>query len=192
MTDLKIIKSEKLEALIDQCKKGNSRAQRELYEKYSRKMLGVCRRYLKEEEAEDAMIKGFMKVFNKIGQYEGLGNFEGWMRRIMVNESLMEIRKNKMMYIDADIAEIQLGANYQIVNKQLESEDLLKLIDRLPYGYRTVFNLYAIEGFSHKEIAESLEITESTSKSQLSRARTMLQHLLAEIDNNLKSIYSNG
>lgn len=144
-------------------------------------MLGLCRRYVKDSsEAESVMITGFMKVFNKIDQYSGEGSFEGWVRRIMVNESLLYIRKNKGMYIEVDIEYADQEPNYELASGHLQAEDLLRLVNSLPIGYRTVFNMYAIEGYSHQEIARQLQISENTSKSQLSRARKMLQKQIIE------------
>lgn len=146
-------------------------------------MFAVCRRYVIElQEAEDILICGFTKAFKKIDQFKGEGSFEGWVRRIMVNEALTYIRRNKSMYLEVEIEKAGLEPDYQQMNTQLEVEDLQKLIDRLPTGYKTVFNLYAIEGFSHKEIATELGISENTSKSQLSRARNHLKKLLLELE----------
>lgn len=144
-------------------------------------MLGLCRRYIKDtNEAESVMITGFLKVFDKINQFSGQGSFEGWVRRIMVNESLLYLRKNKGMYIEVDIEYADLEPNYDLASSKLQAEDLLKLVNSLPVGYRTVFNMYAIEGYSHQEIAAKLQISENTSKSQLSRARKMLQKQILE------------
>jgi RNA polymerase sigma factor (sigma-70 family) len=176
-----IKKSSTTESLINGCKHGQRQAQREVYEKLSPKMLGLCRRYIKDaNEAESVMITGFLKVFDKINQFSGQGSFEGWVRRIMVNESLLYIRKNKGMYIEVDIEYANLEPNYDLASGQLQVEDLLRLVNSLPVGYRTVFNMYAIEGYSHQEIAKRLQISENTSKSQLSRARKMLQKQLME------------
>lgn len=175
-----IYKSDTEEKLIRACQKGDAIAQREIYNKYSRKMMGVCMRYVNSEfEAEDILISGFMRVFDKIGQYKHEGSFEGWIRRVMVNEALGYIRKNKSIYLEVEIekADYHKEANTEAYTG-LEAEDLLKLVQQLPHGYKTVFNLYAIEGYSHKEIAEMLQISENTSKSQLSRARALLQQYL--------------
>lgn len=175
------------EVLIRKCRKFERQAQQELYDKYTSKMYALCLRYVKEEaEAEDVMITAFVKVFEKIDQFKGQGSFEGWIRRIMVNESLGYIRKNKGMYLEVDIEKADREPDYGSLNSHLEAEDLLKLVTELPVGYRTVFNLYAIEGYSHKEIAEELSISENTSKSQLSRARTLLQKRLLETEAILK------
>jgi len=176
-----INKSSTTESLINGCRQGQRQAQREVYEKLSPRMLGLCRRYIRDAgEAESVMITGFLKVFDKISQYSGEGSFEGWISRIMVNESLLYIRKNKGMYIEVDIEYADQQPNYELASQNLEADDLLKLVNNLPVGYRTVFNMYAIEGYSHQEIANSLQISESTSKSQLSRARKMLQKQIIE------------
>lgn len=179
-----IYKSDQEEKLIRDCQKGQAYAQREIYEKYSRKMLGVCFRYVNSQfEAEDILINGFMKVFDKIEQYKHEGSFEGWIRKIMVNESLGYIRKNKSIYLEVDIEKADyLSDTNSFQPTDLEAEDLLNLVQQLPTGYRTVFNLYAMEGYSHKEIADMLGINENTSKSQLSRARVLLQQYIQELE----------
>ncbi len=183
---LQIKRSKTEERLLEACRKGDRKAQRELYEKYAGLMFSVCRRYISEEEAaEDVLVCGFMKVFSKIDQFKSEGSFEGWIRRIMVNESLTYIRKNKSLYMQVEIENAEREPDYNQLQDHLEVEDLMKMIDRLPTGYKTVFNLYAIEGFSHKEIAEQLDISENTSKSQLSRARAHLQKLLVEAEHYL-------
>lgn len=175
-----IQRSKPEEDLIAGCRKGKPQAQRMLYERYASKMLGVCKRYVRDgSEAEQVMIGGFVKIFQKIDQFKGEGCFEGWVRRIMVNESLIYLRKNKYMYLETDITEVQ-EPDYDDMETYLEAEDLLAMVQQLPVGYRMVFNLYAIEGYSHKEIADQLGINVNTSKSQLSRARKQLQKLLKE------------
>ncbi len=175
------------ESLIVDCKKGKSKAQKELYDRYAPTMLGLCIRYIKSKaEAEDVMIAGFMKIFTNLKQYEAKGSFEGWMKRIMVNESLMYIRRNKAMYVEVDIDHAVKSPDYNWSNSNLETEDLNKMIEDLPTGYRTIFNLYAIEGYSHKEIGEMLNISESTSKSQLSRARVILQSKVVKMEESIK------
>jgi len=169
--------------LIIACKKQHHKAQKALYEKYAPQMLGLCRRYVHGEmEAEDVMIRGFMKVFSKISLFEGRGSFEGWMKRIMINEALGYIRKNKAMYLETDIEAADKEPDFAKLSTELEVKDLLKMINELPSGYRTIFNLYAIEGYSHKEISELLGINENTSKSQLSRARMHLQKKLLDAE----------
>jgi len=181
--------------LIHACKKQHAKAQRILYDKYASYMLGLCKRYVRGElEAEDVMIGGFMKVFSKIDLFEGKGSFEGWMKRIMINESLGYIRKNKAMYLETDIEAADKEPELDKLSTALEAKDLLKMINELPSGYRTIFNLYAIEGYSHKEIGELLGINENTSKSQLSRARMHLQRKLLETERVLekKNINQHG
>ncbi len=179
---LKIYRSEE-DILVAKCRKQDGQAQKELYDRYASVMLGVCCRYIRDfDQAEDIMIGGFVKVFNRIDQFKGEGSFEGWMRRIMVNESLTYIRKNKNMYLEVDIETVDKEPDYNTLNNEMEANDLLKLVQQLPTGYRTVFNMYAIEGYSHKEIAEQLGISENTSKSQLSRARVLLQKQLLKTE----------
>ncbi len=184
--NLSINKSITEEKLIDGCVKGKSWAQKSLYEKYSPLMLGICIRYLKDrDDADDVLVQGFMKVFDNIAKFRKEGSFEGWIRRIIVNECLTFIRKNRSMYLETDIEKASNDPDYSVLDNQLEADDLLEMIRQLPVGYRTVFNLYAIEGFSHAEIAEQLGININTSKSQLSRARSYLQKQLLEAEKQL-------
>tara|TARA_Y100000310_G_C20702583_1_gene831307 strand:+ start:113 stop:709 length:597 start_codon:yes stop_codon:yes gene_type:complete len=190
---LRINKSNSEEALLQGCRKGKSSAQQAFYERFAPKMLGVCIRYIHDrEEAEHVMIGGMVKVFEKLDQYSGEGSLEGWVRRVMVNESLMYIRKNKNMSLEVDVEQAEFEPNYQTLENTLEAQDLMNLIAELPVGYRTVFNLYAIEGYNHKEIAETLGINENTSKSQLSRARKFLQGRLVELQNKELKDHSHG
>jgi RNA polymerase sigma-70 factor (ECF subfamily) len=178
---LQIFKSTREIDLVEGCKRQSLQAQRLLYERYSATMLSLCRRYIwSTSEAEDVMVTGFMKIFNAIHQYEGKGSFEGWMKRIIINEALGYLRKNKTMYLETDIETADREPDYDRAESSLEAEELMKMIGELPVGYRTIFNLYAIEGYSHKEISELLGINENTSKSQLSRARVHLQKKLLE------------
>ena len=137
-------------------------------------------------QAEDIMIQGFIKVFRNLEQFKFEGSFEGWIRRIMVNESLSYIRKNRNMYLEVDIEHADREPDYARLDDHLQAEDLLRLIGQLPTGYRTVFNLYAIEGYSPQEIADQLGISENTSKSQLSRARALLQRQLLKSEEMLE------
>ena len=172
--------------LIEGCLHKNRQAQQSLYQRYASKMYALCCRYIKGRmEAEDVLVMSFTKIFERIGQYKGDGSFEGWIRRVVVNESLTYLRKHKNMYLETDIEEAVYEPDYQKLENDLEANDLIKLIERLPVGYRTVFNLYAIDGYSHQEIAEQLGISENTSKSQLSRARALLQKRLTEIENEI-------
>lgn len=191
---LRINKSNSEETLLNDCRNGKPDAQRRLYERFAPRMLGVCFRYIHDrEEAEHVMIGGMVKVFEKLDQYQGEGSFEGWVRRIMVNESLMYIRKNKNMSLVVEVEMAETEPDYQALDQTLEAADLLAMIAELPVGYRTVFNLYAVEGYSHQEIGEMLGINENTSKSQLSRARKHLQNRLKELqDKELKKDTGNG
>ncbi|MEQ9303633.1 MAG: sigma-70 family RNA polymerase sigma factor [Marinoscillum sp.] len=190
---LRINKSNSEESMLRGCLKGKPSAQQAFYERFAPKMLGVCFRYIHDrEEAEHVMIGGMVKVFQKLNQYSGEGSLEGWVRRVMVNESLMYIRKNKNMSLEVDVEKAEYEPDYKTLENDLEAADLMILISELPVGYRTVFNLYAIEGYNHKEIAETLGINENTSKSQLSRARKMLQSRLADLQKKELKDHSNG
>jgi RNA polymerase sigma factor (sigma-70 family) len=171
---------------IEGCKRQNREAQRTMYEFYSGKMYTLCCRYIKDKmEAEDVLVVAFTKIFERIDQYKGEGNFEGWLRKVMVNESLSYLRKNKNMYLETDIEAADRQPNFEKLDSQLEADDLMKMIESLPTGYRIVFNLFAIDGYSHQEIADQLGISENTSKSQLSRARALLQKRLLEAEQQL-------
>lgn len=172
------------QTLIRDCLKGSPIAQRKLFETFAPKMMSVCLRYMKDhQEAEDILQDGFIKVFQKLGAYESTGSLEGWIRRIVVNTALDQIRKNSKFGYTEDVTEV----GYKIENNDfafegLVAQDLMKLINQMPEGYKVVFNMFAIEGYSHKEIADLLEITESTSKSQYSRARAYLREKLEKIE----------
>ncbi len=172
--------------LIEGCKRKDAKAQKGLYERYAGKLYALCCRYIKEKmEAEDVLITAFTKILDRVDQYKGEGSFEGWMKRVVVNESLTYLRRNKNMYLDMDIEAADREPDFEKLESHLQAEDLLKMIETLPSGYRIVFNLYAIDGYSHKEIADQLGISENTSKSQLSRARVALQKSLIETEKNL-------
>tara|TARA_R110002153_G_scaffold105494_1_gene243965 strand:+ start:116421 stop:116996 length:576 start_codon:yes stop_codon:yes gene_type:complete len=164
--------------LIKKSIKGDQKAQKFLYDRFSPKMLGVCRQYIKDLHfAEDVMVRGFVKVFNHLSSYEFKGSFEGWVRKIMIRESISYLRKRQFVVYDDAVVEV----NGQVSNTNeglLDAEYVQQLIDELPEGYKTVFLLYAIEGYGHREIAELLEISEGTSKSQLFKAKKMLQENL--------------
>jgi RNA polymerase sigma factor (sigma-70 family) len=164
------------EQLIEGCLNRNPLSQRKLYEKYSRKMMGVCMRYMNNrEEAQDVLQDGFVKVFEKITSFQGQGSFEGWMRRIFVNTALDQIRKNKENSLLADIDQVGYGLESSSnVESDLNAEELMKMLQNLPTGYKVVFNLFVIEGYSHKEIADELGVSESTSKTQFLRAKAYL------------------
>ena len=168
------------EELVKQCINGNQGAQKLLFDEYSSMMFGVCLRYSSSKaDAEDILQEALVKVFNKLNKYSGLGSFEGWIRRITVNTALDFIRKNKKRQLNASLEEVGYGIKKeQFVVEELTAKELMKIIQKIPTGYRTIFNMYAIEGYSHKEIAQELSISESTSKSQLSRARATIKELL--------------
>jgi len=178
--DFKIYRANE-EELIKGCIRRDKTAQKYLYESFSSKMYALCCRYVKDSmEAEDVLVTAFTKILERIHQYKGEGSFEGWIRRVVVNEALTYLRRNRSMYIETELEAADRDPDYQHISDHLEAEDLMKMIQELPSGYRMVFNLYAIDGYSHKEIAEQLNISENTSKSQLSRARICLQKLLLE------------
>ena len=158
----------------------NRHAQQKIYVKFSPKMLSVCRQYIKDvHQAEDIMITAFMKVFTNLKNFESKGSFEGWIRRIMVNECISFIRvQKKVKYIEE---EEFFEESFNNIESQFLVEDIQFLIDNLPDGYKMVFNLYAIEGYKHQEIAIMLGINEGTSKSQLSHARKLLQTKIAKL-----------
>jgi RNA polymerase sigma-70 factor (ECF subfamily) len=177
--------------LLEKCRLGDRRSQQLLYEKYAAAMLGICRRYLSDiMEAEDALMRGFIKVFTKLDKLDDDEKFEYWMRRIMANECLMTLRKKKKMPLSELTDHAVPPIEATIVNT-LSAEHILALIDTLPIGYKTVFNMYVIEGFKHKEIADYLNISVNTSKSQLIMARKRLQQLVADM-NQLPTISKTG
>jgi RNA polymerase sigma-70 factor (ECF subfamily) len=143
-------------------------------------------------EAEDVLVVAFTKVFERIDQFKAEGSFEGWLRRIVVNESLTYLRRNKNMYLETEIEKVDKNTDFSQLENHLEADDLLRMVGELPTGYRMVFNLYAIDGYSHKEIAEQLAISENTSKSQLSRARALLQKKLNTLEKEVETKKSNG
>lgn len=167
--------------LIERCKRNDRIAQKVLYERFSSKMFGVCRRYVKTtENTEEVLMMGFCKVFQKMDTYTGEGSFEGWVRRVMVNEALMFLRKNYHFNEHEDISELPVMTVEVSIEDDLAARDILKLLEQLPTGYRTVFNLYVLEGYKHKEIADELGISINTSKSQLILAKKKLQEMIKE------------
>jgi RNA polymerase sigma factor (sigma-70 family) len=174
--------------LISGCRRGDHHAQQKLFDLYSGRMYGISLRYVKNTMlAEDVVVMAFTKVFERIIQFKGQGSFEGWIRRITVNEALTALRKSRTMVLETNLDQADREPDYDQLGDHLEAEDLLRMIEQLPPGYRIVFNMYAIDGYSHKEIAEQLGISENTSKSQLSRARTYLQKLLTESEEKVKT-----
>lgn len=180
---MKVTKTYTINDLLEGCKAGNRQTQEMLYKQTASKMLAVCMRYAKDRmEAEDVLQLGYIKVFQKVKDYRGEGSFEGWIRRIMVNTAIESYRKNlrtlSIVSIEDAYEQPAQGFDYSSLGMQ----DLMKVIQKLADGYRMVFNMYIIEGYSHKEIAETLGITEGASKSQLSRARAILQQEIIKME----------
>lgn len=174
--------------LIAGCVRGDRNAQRQLYERYASVMYPVCVRYLGREDAKDMLQDGFLTVFDKIGTYKGEGSFEGWMRKIFVNACLMRIRKADALRRTEDIAgSPELGGVEEYgVLEQIGSREILDLIAQLPPGLRGAFNLFVLEGCSHEEVARTLGMTVQSSRSQVSRARSLLQKKIKELYNGKK------
>lgn len=168
--------------LIESCRKGDRKAQKAIYDLLAPKMFAVCLRYGGNRElAEDLLQDGFVTMFSKMDSYRNAGSFEGWARKIFVNTCLMYLRKNDALRMSEDIAEaVKLTSDVPTQMEDMGYKELMKLVMELPPGFRTVFNMYAIEGYSHKEIAEELGVTETTSRTQLSRARIWLQNKIKE------------
>ncbi|MDF3079223.1 MAG: polymerase subunit sigma-70 [Sphingobacteriaceae bacterium] len=172
--------------LLEGCRRGERKSQELLYKSLASRMLGVCMRYAKDRfEAEDMLQMGFVKVFKKVSEFRGDGSFEGWIRRVMVNTAIETYRKNQRMLSVVDIDEVYDAPQSTFDMSGLETKDLLKLINQLSAGYKLVFNMYVIEGYSHREIAEQLGITEGASKSQLSRARAILKEKILKMEGNI-------
>lgn len=172
-----------LESLLEGCRRGDRKAQENLYRMLSPRMMAVCMRYAKDSaDAEDILQMGFVKVFRKLSEFRNEGSFEGWIRRIMVNTAIEAYRKNLRSLNVVDIEEVYDYPQSTFDMSGLELKDLMKMICQLPDGYRMVFNMYVIEGFSHKEIAAQLGISEGASKSQLSRARSVLKERILKME----------
>jgi RNA polymerase sigma factor (sigma-70 family) len=173
-----------IDQLVARCKAGERKAYELLYKQFASKMLGVCMRYaIDKMEAEDMLQNGFIKIFKKLEDYRGEGSFEGWVRRIMVHSAIEYYRKHHKLVQVLDVAEM---GNEPSVNPvamaNMGVTDLMVIIQQLSPGYKMVFNLYAIEGYSHKEIAAIMGITEGASKSQLSRARAILKEMISKTE----------
>jgi len=168
-----------LEQLIIKCKKNNRKAQGELYSLYSKKLFTLCLKYSKNyAEAEDNLQDAFLTIFNKIKQYNGKGSFEGWMKRIVINTALQRYRKASVLDVIKDDDFVEEVVEIEV--DQVSLSFLLAIIHELPDKYRLVFNLYVLDGFSHKEIAEMVNVSVGTSKSNLSRARNILKEKIEE------------
>ncbi len=177
------------EQIIEGCINGKPDFQRALYDKYNRKLMGICMRYAKDQhEAHDLLQDGFIKIFNKLGSYNGKGALGAWLCRLMVNNCLDHIRKtkNQRNHVEVDLADTYENATSEILSN-LSVQDILKYIQQLPTGYKTVFNMFAIEGYSHREIAEELGVTENTSKSQFRKARLQLIEIIEHNNKVLRS-----
>lgn len=169
------------EELITGCLRNERRFQEGLYNQHGSTMFSICLRYASDYyQAEDMLQEGFIKVFNNLKNFRSEGSFEGWMKRIFVNTAIEWLRKNKVMNEMQEIENVPLHIVQEDCFSQLAADDLMKLIQSLSPGYRTVFNLYSIEGYSHKEIGEMMNINEGTSKSQLARARYILQKMVVQ------------
>ena len=170
--------------LIQGCIAARPKAQKALFDISAPKLYVVCLRYLKDQmRAQDVLQDTFVKIFAHIGNYKSEGAFEGWLKRIAVNTCLDQLRKDKKLLTDVSLDDVSHKLAHQDYSaEKLMADDLLKLVQALPDGYRTVFNLFAIEGFSHQEIAQQLSISESTSKTQYLRARAYLKERIENID----------
>jgi RNA polymerase sigma factor (sigma-70 family) len=179
------------EQLVQGCLKGDAIAQKALYQQFARKMMSICMRYAKDrEQAQDMLQDGFVKVFQKMDHYRGEGPLGGWIARTVVNTALDHIRRNKPYDHSVDLTEAEyLHQEDPKVLANMTTDELMALIHELPTGYRTVFNLFAIEGYPHKDIADMLGISENTSKSQFMKARAYLRKLLPK---ELVAQYSTG
>lgn len=165
--------------LIEGCIKEDRKMQQELYNRFAPKMYGICLRYAGDaEEAEDILQDGFIKVFKKIESFRGEGSFEGWIRRIFVNTAIEYFRRKIYLQPITEKEESTVEGKYLSVLDKLAEQDIISLVQQLSPGYRTVFNMYVVEGYTHKQIADILGISEGTSKSQLSRAKIILQDLV--------------
>jgi RNA polymerase sigma-70 factor (ECF subfamily) len=167
--------------LVERCLENDVLAQKALFERYAAKMMALCRRYAKNnEEAEDFLQEGFIRMFKYLESYTGKGSFEGWMRRIFVNTAIRHYHRQKKHHQNLEVEYAFKEKAPADAISQLSEKEMLLLIDSLPCGYRIVFNMYAIEGYSHKEISTALEIQESTSRSQLAKARKWLQNKIQQ------------
>jgi len=170
------------EAMLKGCIRNNAAAQQELYSLYSPRMLSVCYRYAKSrEDAEDMLQEGFIKVFTQIGQFQNRGALEGWIRKVIVHTCINNLKKNKKFSESVDLIHASgVYVREELIPSIVQAKQVVECIRMLPIGYRTVLNLFAIEGYAHAEIAAMLDIEESTSRSQYTRARAMLEDMLVK------------
>ena len=171
--------------LIESCIKGDRASQKAIYDRLAPRMLPLCMRYVGDRSlAEDVLQDGFITLFTHLDSYKGNGSFEGWARKIFVTTALMELRKKDALRMSDELDTVRgMKADLPSQGQNIGYKELMKLVMQLPAGFRTVFNMYAVEGYSHKEIGDILGISESTSRTQLSRARICLQNMIKEIEN---------
>ena len=170
------------EELIKGCRKGKAEHQKALYDRYAGKMFALCMRYARHKlEAEDILQDGFIKVFRYLDNFRSEGSFEGWIRRIMVHTAIKHYHKAANKNEQIGMEEMPEQSIIPNIHGELNAEELMELVKQLPEGYKMVFNLYALEGYKHKEIAEILKIGESTSRSQLVKARKLLQQMIEQL-----------
>ena len=167
-----------IEHIVEKCRRGDREAQKELYSHYAPTLLGMARRYFSAvEDAEDILMEAFYKIFTNMDQYKGEGSFEGWMKRILVNEALMRLRRHRNFALSIESEALEIPDENDILSS-IQHDEIIELLDHLPTGYRTIFNMYVIEGYKHREIADVLNISINTSKSQLIQAKKKLGELL--------------
>ncbi len=171
--------------LIESCIKGNRASQKALYDRLASRMFPLCMRYVGDRIlAEDILQEGFITLFTRLQDYKGDGSFEGWARKIFVTTALMNLRKRDALKMSEELDSVRsMKTDLPSQGQNLGYKEIMKLVMELPAGFRTVFNLYAVEGYSHKEIGDMLGISETTSRTQLSRARVLLQNKIKEIEN---------
>jgi len=174
-----------ISSILEGCIRGDAKCQRQLYELYCEEAFGICRRYARnDQEAEDMLQSAFFNVYKYLKTYEGRGSFSAWIRKVIVHNCLAYLKQHRQMYRNIEISDqYEMVERIHPTTSHLEKEDLLKMIQQLPDGYRQVFNLFAIEGYSHREIAAKLGIAESTSRSQLTKARRILRNLVIKSKN---------
>jgi RNA polymerase sigma factor (sigma-70 family) len=168
-------------AILEECKRNNKNAQAGLYSRLAPALLGLCLRYMQDrDEAEDVMQDAFVKIFSNIRSYKGEGSFEGWAKRIAINTALNALKKKNKIHFERNLEIVENIDFTEGEEYHVNADDIMQCLDKLPVGYRTIINLFLVEEFSHKEIAEKLNIQESTSRSQYTRARQALLKLLKE------------
>ncbi len=174
------METDEIHSIVKSCQKGDSQAFNQVFDEFGKMLFGIAMRYAKDHaEAEDILQDSFIKIFDKIVSYDFKGSFEGWLKRIVVNTALNKCVKNKSLKESYTMDDIELPEAEKVLS-DIGANELLEIINKLPEGYKAVFNMYVVDGYSHKEIAESLEISEGTSKSQLSKAKGMLRKILEQ------------